>query len=325
MDNSTIGLFLEDNTSQCLSNRLFWDSIQSIDGWAATLRESINWHEECFPDIPHYWSNDSEKLEKLIQDFTIYSDTRKHLANETLNIRNMLLTMAESIQLFGNSVINVIDSTAAGTNTKNFTQAQVDQFDSSLLNIEDSARVQSFSSHMDSLRDATSSALETVSTFQSKISDLKLLLVNSLRPAVDGALFFNNPELVTFTKEVRERVDIMKINNTSQDEILRTEKLYSSSLTTLVASARGPSPLAFYRLKFFFMSLSASIFRVQPALSKFEVLWIETRSFIKNSKENADTIQNVRMLKVFKTRMQKIITDWNNVKLTLGAQPTAIE
>lgn len=59
--------------------------------------------------------------------------------------------------------------------------------------------------------------------------------------------------------------------------------------------------------------------RVDPAIVKFEKLWIETSSFIQNAQRNTDQITNIKMLKVFKVTMQNIMNDWASVKVLLGS------
>jgi hypothetical protein len=235
--------------------------------------------------------------------------------------------MAENIQRFGNSVIEVIDGTSAGINTQNFTQAQIDAFDSSLLSVDDVSCVQSFSSYMDALRESISSSLNDVSTFQNKVSALKFLLANSVRPAVDGALDFSFPDTTSSINNARKMIEEAKNNGTPAEYAVSMEKSLLDSRRAQASEnhAEVASPLVFGNLLIVFLEISESISRVQPALSKFETLWIETCSFIQNSKTNADTIQDIKMLKVFKTRMKRIMDDWSNVKVTLGAQPVAIQ
>jgi len=324
MDSSTINLFLEEEASTCLDTKWsYWALIEDSEGWLCALLGSVSWFEECWPHLPHYWSGDSKKLEQFALDTITYSNTRKYLGAETLAVRSKLLNIAENIQLFGDSVIKAIDGTSAGTNTQNLSQAQIDDFNSSLLSIEDSGCVQSFSSHMDALRESISGALDDVSTFQSKVSKLKFLLANNVRPNVEGALAFSYPRETSSINDARTRIEEGKKNGISIEKALFEEKMFLD-LRNALAKAKHEevsSPLIFGHLLMAFLELSESISRVQPALSKFELLWIETSSFILNSKDNVNTIKDIKMLKVFRVRMKKIMEDWNNVKTTLGAQP----
>lgn len=328
MDSSTINLFLEEEMSICLNTNLsYWRIIENSRGWHNTLLGSFNSFEKCWPQLPHYWSGDHKKLEQFANDTATYSDARKYLGTETLAVRSKLLNIEENIQLFGASVIKVIDGTSASTNTQNLSQAQIDDFNSTLLSIEDAGCVQSFSSHMDALRESISSALDDVSEFQSKISELKFLLANSVRPAIDGALAFSYPFLTSVINSARTVIEEGKNNGTSIEEALYHEKNFVSTRNDLGKRnlAEVKSPLDFGDLLRVFLEISESISRVQPALSKFEILWIDTRSFILNSKDNVDTIKDIKMLKVFRVRMKKIMKDWSDVKKTLGDQPMIMQ
>lgn len=317
MDSATMDLFLEGEESACLFGGFgYWELVEHPENWKATLLEAVSFFEERAPFEPHYWSGDIRKLEQFADDTATYLNTGKYLSAETLAVRSNLLNIAEKIQLFGISVIRAIDGTPAGTSTQNLSQAQIDVFDSSLLSIEDIGCVQNFSSHMDALRYSISSAMDEVSTFQSKISELKVLLANSVRPTVDGALAsINHPYYIgNAPPGIMESINEPSAN--------------PRRFITLDASQRAAlrfSPLLFNNIVETFEQLSQALSRLQPGLSKFEILWIETCSFIQNSKTNADTIKDIRMLKVFRVRMKKIIEDWSDVQKTLGAQPVIMQ
>jgi hypothetical protein len=155
------------------------------------------------------------------------------------------------------------------------------------------------------------------------VSKLKFLLANNVRPNVEGALAFSYPRETSSINDARTRIEEGKKNGISIEKALFEEKMFLD-LRNALAKAKHEevsSPLIFGHLLMAFLELSESISRVQPALSKFELLWIETSSFILNSKDNVNTIKDIKMLKVFRVRMKKIMEDWNNVKTTLGAQP----
>lgn len=320
MDSSTIALFLESGSTRFMSSRYnHWDPTAYEQIFEDRLLQSIQLYDR-YPDIPpHYWSNAEGRLKQFIKDIGTYASTREELFEETLTIRKNLLTIATNIQLFGNSVITVIDSTAADTQTQNLTQTQIAEFDSSLLSPQDTGCVQSISSYIGALRDTTSSALENVSNFQKKVSDLKVHLANNVRPVTDGVLTFHYPDsgprLISCLEEIAKN---------PTDEGLQEKYLTERSFIVGPLATPQISPLTQFLL-LTLIDLSESVTSVQPALSKFELLWIDTCSFIKNSKDNADTINNVKMLKVFKARMQKIVKDWNSVKSNLGDQPVALE
>ncbi|POA68950.1 hypothetical protein C1884_08815, partial [Pseudomonas sp. GW460-R15] len=206
MDSLTISLFLENRASDCIVTKWSsWDRANRIHGGLdKAIINSVNWFEECWPHLPHYWTGNHDKLQQFAQDTIEYSEKCQEISAKSLTVRNSLLTMAEKIQLFGDSVIKAIDSTSAGTRTDNLTQAQIEQFDSSLLNIEDTSCVQSFSSYMEALQESVSTSLAEVSTFQNKISELKFFLVNKVRPVVDGALEFSFPDITMRIKHIRE-------------------------------------------------------------------------------------------------------------------------
>lgn len=328
MDSLTVDLFLEDNSSKFLrSDWNYWN--QFYPNNSPTTQEIVDWIEEGSPSPNNYWSGDSQKLERFADDFVTYANSRNYIFTQTLNLRSNLLKIADNIHLFGNSVMTVIAGTSAGTNTQNLTQADIDALDSSLLSIEDCACVQSFSSYMDALLQTTSSALNDVSTFQNKISELKLLITNNLQPTTMGVLARFAPTKFVLDN-ASSAIEVAKKNGspailehcfTKMYEDLRNARdsfyLYIESMTFDDIS----------RSNFLaeMIDLSESISIVQPSLSKFEILWIETHSFILNSKQNAETIQDVKMLKVFRTRMQKIMNDWSNVKTLLSAQPIPLQ
>ncbi|WP_339560462.1 hypothetical protein [Pseudomonas sp. EA_65y_Pfl1_P113] len=327
MDASVITLFLDESSSKCISSENFFlDEISNSGGWKYVLLDAVDWHNKTWSNQPHYWTGHQNKREQFAENAETYSALREHLSEETFSVRGKLLHIAENLQLFGSSAIELIDSSSAGTNTQNFTQAQIDSLDSSLLSVEDCSCVQSFSSHMDALYTTTSSALEDVAIFQNKVSECKLLLANNVRPTIEAVLAFNCPTAEDFYKNTRTAIDNANLNGTSEYLALTLEGMYLDLQTALeYQHMLPPSPLHFNGLLETFMKFSENICRVLPALSKFEVLWIETLSFIKNSKENAENIQTVKMLKVFRTRMQKIMNDWNNVKALLGAQPIPLQ
>ncbi|WP_339560461.1 hypothetical protein [Pseudomonas sp. EA_65y_Pfl1_P113] len=329
VDKLTIDLFLVENSSNCLKPKWnYWSVIEAMnDGWEATLLDAVKWFEERWPGKSHYWSGDQKKLEQFAKDLNTYAESYDDLDVETLAVRNDLLIIAEKINLFGDSVIKVIDNTSAGTNTQNFTQAQIDALDASLLSVNDCAGVLSFSSYMDALSNATSNAVDQVSAYQKKISDLKLLLANNVRPTVDGALALCGKTVNNVLNNARTVIHDANKNGTSSSVALTLEKMYSDLQDAVDSDYYypDPSPLSYNNVLEAFIELSESLSLVQPALSQFELLWIETHSFILNSKQNADTIQTVKMLKVFRTRMQKIMNDWSNVKTLLGAQPIPLQ
>ncbi|WP_339517899.1 hypothetical protein [Pseudomonas proteolytica] len=320
MDRLTIDLFFEDGTSSCLSPRWrHWNRIMQKRSFHSILFSDIANYERYNPNTPHYWSNDRDRLEQFARNVEFYIVTRKELSQETLSTRKNLLFIANNIQLFGDSVIKVIDSTEAGMNMQSFTQAQIAELNSSILSIQDASQVQNLSNYIQALQDTTSSALEDVSKFQKKVSDLKVLLANDVRPVINAALATSLHGLAPNLTNLMDAI----VKNPKDTEL----KSHYSNLRFIIGKfgvSAHSSPIAGHILEMF-LDLSESLSVVQPALSKFEVLWIDTCSLIRNSKENADTINNVKMLKVFRTRMQKIMNDWNGVKSNLGDQPVALE
>lgn len=325
MDSLTINLFLEDHTADFLSPALSkW--FERNGGWDVDINNDLDRFEDNYRDRPHYWTRNGGKFMQFVIDAKAFVSARNYLSTETLVVRSQLVEIADNIKLFGDSVITIIDTSSAGTNIQNFTQQQIDQLDSSLLGVEDCACVQSFSSHMDALHKATLSALDKVSTFQKKIADLKRMISNSLRPNVEGALTFNDPLLQNFFDNAHIVIDDGNKNGNPQITASSLKTMYTKIYNTISSAdyIQPLSPLSYGCLRPF-LELSEAIFRIQPALSKFEILWIETHSFILNSKQNVDTIQDVKMLKVFRTRMQKIMNDWSNVKTLLGAHPIPLQ
>ena len=331
MDRFTIKLFLEDKASDCIDMTLpHWRNMRpGTRDWENALIGNVRMFEEHWPDKEHYWQGSPEKLRQFAHDSLEYSQICQNLSTQTSSIRNNLLNMSEKIQLFGSSVISVINSSSAGTDTGNLNQDQIDQFDSSLLSVEDIRCVQSFESYMEALKESITNSLVEVSSYQNKVSELKALVVNKIRPTVDGALAFSYPFITALINECRTGIDAAKKdgNTAAQTSLEENEHacLVARRASAYSSTEERHSSLCYDFLLTAFIELSDSISRVQPALSKFEMLWIDTVSFIQNAKTNADTIQTIKMLKVFKTRMQKIINDWNSVKALLGDQPVAIQ
>jgi hypothetical protein len=328
MDSLTIDLFLEDNSSKFLrSGWNYWNLFHPDN--SPTTQGIVNWVEMGSPSPNNYWSGDSQKLERFADDFVTYANSRNYIFTQTLNLRSNLLKIADNIHLFGNSVMTVIAGTSAGTYTQNLTQADIDALDSSLLSIEDCACVQSFSSHMDALLQTTSSALNDVSTFQNKISELKLLITNNLQPTTMGVLALFAPTKFVLDK-ASSAIEVAKKNGSPAILEHYFTKMYEDLRKAQASFYYPHAPMELEAISYLsflneMIDLSESISIVQPSLSKFEILWIETHSFILNSKQNAEAIQDVKMLKVFRTRMQKIMNDWSNVKTLLGAQSIPLQ
>lgn len=329
MDISTLGLFFENNSYCALSSRWsYWGDIQASSAREKTAQKTRKWIEFTYPSPDNYWSGDLKKQEQYAADLSDYSHTREELAIETIDIRNKLLNIADNIELFGKSVVDMIAGASANTNTQNLTQTQLDAISTTLLSIEDCARVQSFATIMDALRQTTSAAQDDVTIFQKKVSNFKFLLANSVQPTVEGILekLFKseNNELDNARIAIEEAKKHGTTVNTEHYLHTAYENLRELLHTFIEFSANTETTLySYFLLKH--VDLAESIALVQPALSKFEVLWIETRSFILNSKQNADDIKDVKSLRVFKTRMEKIMKDWSDVKMLLGTQPVLLQ
>ena len=329
MDISTLGLFFENNSYCALSSRWsYWGDIQASSAREKTAQNNCQWIESLYPSPNNYWSGDLKKQEQYAADLSDYSHTRDELSIETIDIRNKLLNIADNIELFGKSVVDMIAGASANTNTQNLTQTQIDAISTTLLSIEDCARVQSFSTIMDALRQTTSAAQDDVTTFHNKISKLKNLLANNVQPTVEGILQRGIKEQKNQLDNARTAIEEAKKHGTTVNTERYLHDAYEKVRKSLQFIQNNSLNLETTIYVIFLrnhVDLAESIALVQPKLSTFEVIWIETCSFILNSKQNADGIKDVKSLRVFKTRMEKIMKDWSDVKMLLGTQPVLLQ
>lgn len=281
--------------------------------------------EENYGDVPHYWKGKGAELDRFIKNAIRFHRDGDAIAERSLLVRSEIIDIANNVQRFGESVISIINNTSAETKrVDHLSQFEIDQFDASLLSVEDICQRNSLSSHMEALQTTTSTAFNRVSAFQNTVSEFKHFVVNDLRPYVEGPINQAFPKTAPLLEAVREEIrQATKEENTeklieaeSREKLLLEQREEEASPRN---HTRIMSPLISLVVCGWYLGLSESVARADPAIVKFEKLWIETSSFIQNAQRNTDQITNIKMLKVFKVTMQNIMNDWASVKVLLGS------